>query len=49
LDVLNKTTLTNMCVIHARGREWKEVIKYADEALATDAGYVKALYHKGRA
>ncbi|TNV85630.1 hypothetical protein FGO68_gene3643 [Halteria grandinella] len=49
LDVINKTTLTNMCVIHARGKEWKEVIRYADEALMTDPLYVKALYHKGRA
>jgi FK506-binding protein 8 len=36
-------------VIHAKGKDWKNVIKYADEALSVDPGYVKALYHKGRA
>ena len=49
LDAVNKTTLSNMCVIHARRGRWKEVVRYAEEALAVDPGYVKALYHKGRA
>ena len=39
----------NICVIHSRRKEWKDVIRYADEALTTDAQYVKALFHKGRA
>jgi len=46
---LHKSTLTNLCVIHSRAKAWKEVIKYADEALTVDNEYVKALYHKGRA
>ena len=49
LDVLNKTCLVNICVINSRRNEWKDVIKYADEALTTDSQYVKALFHKGRA
>lgn len=36
-------------MIHAKLKEWKDVIKYADEALTVDPEYVKALYHKGRA
>jgi tetratricopeptide (TPR) repeat protein len=38
-----------MCVIEARRKEWREVVKHADEALTGDAEYVKALFHKGRA
>jgi len=38
-----------MCVIQARNKQWKEVIKQADEALTVDDKYVKAIYHKGRA
>jgi tetratricopeptide (TPR) repeat protein len=49
LEALHKTTLTNICVLHAKNKDWKDVIKYADEALLMDAAYVKALYHKGRA
>jgi tetratricopeptide (TPR) repeat protein len=49
LDTVNKTCLTNMCVIQARAREWREVVKHAEEALTVDTQYVKALYHKGRA
>ncbi len=49
LNTLHKSTLTNLCVIHARAKAWKDVIKYADEALTVDNEYVKALYHKGRA
>ncbi len=49
LDLLNKTRLTNICVIHAKSKAWKEVLKYANEALLTDHNYSKALYHKGRA
>ena len=50
LDILHKTTLTNMCVINARNKDWLDVIKFADEALEkVDAAYVKALFHKGRA
>ena len=49
LDVINKTTLTNICVIHSKSKAWKEVLKYADEALLTDSNYPKALYHKGKA
>jgi tetratricopeptide (TPR) repeat protein len=36
-------------VIHAKSKAWKEVLKYADEALLTDFNYSKALCHKGRA
>ena len=36
LDAINKTTLTNICVIHARQKDWLEVIKHADEALQVD-------------
>ena len=49
MDTLHKTTLSNICVIHAKNRDWKNVIKFADEALNFDEWYVKALYHKGRA
>ncbi len=49
LDLLHKTTLTNICVIHSKSKAWKEVLKYADEALLTDPNYPKALYHKGKA
>ena len=49
LDVINKTTLTNICDIHSKSKAWKEVLKYADEALLTDSNYPKALYHKGKA
>lgn len=49
LDVINKTTLTNICVIHSKNKAWKEVLKYAEEALLTDPNYPKALYHKGKA
>ena len=49
LDLINKTTLTNICVIHSKSKAWKEVLKYADEALLTDPNYPKALYHKGKA
>lgn len=38
-----------MCVIHSRRKEWKDVIKHADEALTNDPQFVKALFHKGRA
>lgn len=48
LDMLNKTTLTNICVIHTKSKAWKEVLKYSDEALLTDPNYPKALYHKGK-
>ena len=38
-----------MCVIHSKSKAWKEVVKYADEALMTDPKYPKALYHRGKA
>ena len=49
LDLLNKTVLTNMCVIHTRKKDWGEVLRCADEALTVDPAYVKALFHRGRA
>lgn len=49
LDTLNKTCLSNLCVIQAKKKAWKEVIKHAEEALLVDPDYVKARYHKGRA
>lgn len=49
LEVISKTTLTNLCVIMARRKDWREVIKFADEALLVDDKYSKAYFHKGRA
>jgi len=36
LDTINKSCLTNLCVIHSRQKAWNEVIKFADEALSVD-------------
>jgi tetratricopeptide (TPR) repeat protein len=36
-------------VIHSKNKDWREVIRYADEALLAEPCLVKALYHKGRA
>lgn len=33
----------------ARRKDWREVIKFADEALLVDDKYSKAYFHKGRA
>jgi len=49
LDTLHKTTLSNICVIQSKLKDWKNVIKFADEALSVDSHYLKAQYHKGRA
>jgi tetratricopeptide (TPR) repeat protein len=49
LDNLNKTSIGNICVIHGRNKDWKEVVRYAEEALTVDPLYVKALFYKGRA
>lgn len=49
LEALNQTCLANVCVIQGKRKDWREVIRYADEALTGDPLFVKALYHKGRA
>ena len=49
LDKINKTTLSNICIIHSKSKEWQDVLKYSEEALKTDTRYVKAIYYKGRA
>ena len=41
--------MTNICVIHAKQKQWDAVVKFADEALLVDDKYVKALFHRGRA
>ena len=38
-----------MCVIHSKNKSWRDVVKFADEALTNDPNFVKAVYHKGRA
>jgi len=48
LDNLSKVNLCNICVIKLKNKEWKELIKHADEALAIDHRCVKALFMKGR-
>jgi cytochrome c-type biogenesis protein CcmH/NrfG len=40
--------LCNICVVKLRNKEWKELIKYADDALAVDHKCVKAIFMKGR-
>lgn len=49
LNVLNKQILTNMCVIHLKNKDWKEVIRLANDALEVDHKYTKALFLKARA
>lgn len=31
LENLNKTVLCNLCVIHLKNKNWKDVVKYADD------------------
>jgi len=49
LDSISKVILTNICVIHLKNKDYKEVVKFADDALAIDHKCVKALFLKGRA
>jgi hypothetical protein len=40
--------LTNLSVIHCKRKDWKECVKAAEEALAVDHKWLKALYLKGK-
>ncbi len=46
---LQKTILGNICVIHLKRKEFKDVVKYADDALEVDHKFEKALFLKGKA
>merc|ERR1712063_53777 len=39
----------NMATVKSKTSEWKDVLKFADEALTLDARNIKALYRKGTA
>jgi tetratricopeptide (TPR) repeat protein len=48
IGAIQRAVITNICVIHTKSKAWKEVLRYANEALEIDPNYTKALYHKGR-
>ena len=33
LDNINKIVLSNICVIHLKNKDWKEVVKFADDVI----------------
>jgi len=46
---MNKNNLCNICVLFLKKKEWKDVMKYADDTLELDKKYSKALFLKGKA
>jgi len=46
---MNKNNLCNISVMCLKKKEWKEVIKFADDALEIDCKLPKALFLKGKA
>ena len=48
LAQINLTNLCNICVSHLKKKNWKEVIKFAEDALVIDHKCAKALFMKGK-
>ena len=47
--IIQKSVLGNICIIHLKNKEFKDVVKYADDALEVDHKFEKVLFLKGKA